>query len=914
MTTRPPAGFALGTGNRVRSAHWALLGLALACAVAAVVIGNEDPESYAAAHIAAAGFGLFAAAAIVWASMERASREPTRHAWFVMSGVGTGIVLVGQSIGYLLTRNTPGYFDPRIETIPLLIGMPLAGFGAVMLSWPRGMSRSERMLVTIDSLLGIGALWVLWAQVVIPRWAAPLDDTMLVWARIDQIALFAGLCLIIVLTTASRRLGSLPLPQLLLLLGGVALWLLSDLAGELGPDRSVAVTASIIGYTLSVALIVAMAHRSAAETESPRQTRWRAALSTSIAMVLLIFAGLVVIGLAADQLTTSAKVVTTAVWVLSLLGIAFARATSMTDWREVQIHGSTQQLSESAAKGWVGTLLRDSAEYVLVLDAQGRIVFASPRTQSVLAPGERLSDMVVDPEPDEIGVILAGVASQSVPHGPHEMLFSPQSGAHREVEVYVRPVNDMEFEGFVVTGTDVTDARRLAQSLDLTRRRDELTGLLTPEAMAAEVAASLAGSTSARRSVVFAVLDITDFGVWNDSLGRQGGDEILQGVARQMEGLPEDVQAVSRMAGDSFGLLITSPQPVAATEQVIDTIRRSLAGLILGNDVEVDLSFRVGFSLAGPGEQMQPEQIMEQADVALRRARKSRHAQVVQFRPGMNEDLVNRLGAELRIREALHNDGIAVFYQPILSLRDASIRSFEALARIRPTHGGVVEPDAFMEAAEYSGLILDIDRRVRQIVAADWAAIARATGTDVRVNINVTQLELNAELVADLERLGLTGKVTIEVTEASLLSNPVVARQTLETIRQAGGKVAIDDFGTGYSSLSQIVSLPCDILKIDRSFVCDMSETSTTSSLVRAMVQLADDIGLHTVAEGVETAEQAVALRAIGCDGAQGFHYARPLPMADLLRWIAQHTSAGIPSPATPLDRPAATGHPATRH
>ena len=214
-----------------------------------------------------------------------------------------------------------------------------------------------------------------------------------------------------------------------------------------------------------------------------------------------------------------------------------------------------------------------------------------------------------------------------------------------------------------------------------------------------------------------------------------------------------------------------------------------------------------------------------------------------------------------------------------------------------------------MEAAEYSGLILDIDRRVRQIVADDWAAIARATGTDVRVNINVTQLELNAELVADLERLGLTGKVTIEVTEASLLSNPVVARQTLETIRQAGGKVAIDDFGTGYSSLSQIVSLPCDILKIDRSFVCDMSETSTTArAWCGRWSQLADDVGWHTVAEGVETAEQAVALRAIGCDGAQGFHYARPLPMAELLQWIARRPSAGIPPPATPRDRPAVTG------
>ena len=767
------------------------------------------------------------------------------------------------------------------------------------------------MLVTIDSLLGIGALWVLWAQVVIPRWAAPLDDTMLVWARIDQIALFAGLCLIIVLTTASRRLGSLPLPQLLLLLGGVALWLLSDLAGEVGPDRSVAVTASIIGYTLSVALIVAMAHRSAAETESPRQTRWRAALSTSIAMVLLIFAGLVVIGLAADQLTDQRQGRHDRGLGVSLLGIAFARATSITDWREVQIHGSTQQLSESAAKGWVGTLLRDSAEYVLVLDAQGRIVFTSPRTQSVSAPGERLSDMVVDPEPDDRRTW--SVASQSVPHGPHEMLFSPQSGADREVEVYVRPVNDMEFEGFVVTGTDVTDARRLAQSLDLTRRRDELTGLLTPEAMATEVAASLAGSTSARRSVVFAVLDITDFGVWNDSLGRQGGRRDPAGCG-PADGRP----ARGRASRQPDGRRLVRP-----ADHIPATGRRHRAG----HRRDPPVPGRTHPQQRRRGGPQFPGGLLAgrtrgadaaRADHGTGRCRTAQSAQEPPRPSGAVPPRHERGPREPPGCRAADTRGIAqrrhrglLPTDPVVE--DASIRSFEALARIRTTHGGVVEPDAFMEAAEYSGLILDIDPRVRQIVAADWAAIARATGTDVRVNINVTQLELNAELVADLERLGLTGKVTIEVTEASLLSNPVVARQTLETIRQAGGKVAIDDFGTGYSSLSQIVSLPCDILKIDRSFVCDMSETSTTSSLVRAMVQLADDIGLHTVAEGVETAEQAVALRAIGCDGAQGFHYARPLPMAELLRWIAQHTSVGIPSPATPATG-GATGHPATRH
>jgi EAL domain-containing protein (putative c-di-GMP-specific phosphodiesterase class I) len=254
----------------------------------------------------------------------------------------------------------------------------------------------------------------------------------------------------------------------------------------------------------------------------------------------------------------------------------------------------------------------------------------------------------------------------------------------------------------------------------------------------------------------------------------------------------------------------------------------------------------------------------------------------------MNEDLVSRLAAELRIREALNGSGVVVYYQPILSLRDGSVRSVEALARLRTTHGAIMTPDQFMDAAEYSGLVEDIDRRVRQQVAQDWASIAAVTTPDLRVNINVSQSELNPALAEELRALDLSRRVIVEVTEASLLSNPELARNALETIRHLGGLVAIDDFGTGYSSLSQIVALPCDMLKIDRSFVSDMSETSTSARLVRAIVQLAEDLGLQTVAEGVEAREQATVLLGLGCDRGQGFHYSKPLPLDELLDWLAQ--------------------------
>ena len=875
-----------GAARLIRLWHWALLGLSLACAIGAVSAGGSGATVHTASHLLAAAYAVLAGITITWSSSERARRETRRRPFFLMAGLGTAFLLFGQAVGYLVTLNEQTTFDPRIESIPLLIATPVAGIGAVLLAWPSGMGRRERLLVAVDSLVAIASLAIIWQLVILPAWAPATEESWQIWVRLDQWALFAGIGIVVVLMVASRRMGALPLPQLLLLIGGVLLWLVSDVAGELGADRRTGITPSIIGYVVATGMLVALGHRAAAERESPRETRWRNGLSLVFPMVSLFFAGLGLIGNASGALGGGLVVVSVVAWSAMLVGITVARLASMTGMWDAQNEAMVTSLSDSAASGWVGTLLKDSAEYVIVLDAGGRIVFSSPRTRSDLADAEYFSDLVTDPEPGETQIILAGVTSESIPAGPHEMLLRDRVSGDREVEVHVRPVREIDFQGFVVTGTDVTDVRRLARTMDSTSRRDELTGLLTADAMQAEVAAALGATT--RHDLLLAVLDLSDFGVWNDSLGRAGGDEILQAVAKQFEGLPAEVIAASRQSGDSFGLLMSSPGVAATLEQVVDQLHRALAGLILPNDLEVDLSFRVGYSVAPAAEVTDPAQLMEQADIALRRARKSRQAQIVRFRPGMNEDLVTRLAAELRIREALNNDGVVVYYQPILSLRDGTVRSVEALARLRTAHGTIVTPDQFMDAAEHSGLVRDIDRLVRRRVADDWSVIAAATSPDLRVNINVSQSELNPALADELRTLDLPRRVIVEVTEASLLSNPELARNTLETIRHLGGLVAIDDFGTGYSSLSQIVALPCDMLKIDRSFVSDMSETSTSARLVRAIVQLAEDLGLQTVAEGVEAREQVTILLGLGCDRAQGFHYSKPLPLEELLAWIEQ--------------------------
>ncbi len=291
------------------------------------------------------------------------------------------------------------------------------------------------------------------------------------------------------------------------------------------------------------------------------------------------------------------------------------------------------------------------------------------------------------------------------------------------------------------------------------------------------------------------------------------------------------------------------------------------------------------------GAHLPAQQLLDQADVALRRARSSRRSAIVRFRPGMNDDLVRRLDSEQRIREALAGDGIEVHYQPILTLSDDSVRTMEALVRLRAPDGSLLLPRAFIGAAEYSGLVHDVDQRVRQIVAHDWDVLAAATWPELRINVNVHEMELTEALAAELLGHDLARKMVVEVTEAALLTRPEEAAAALEAFRAGGGQVAIDDFGTGYSSLSQIMHLPCDVLKLDRSFIASMTHDQRTMSLVRATIGLADDLGLLTVAEGVETLEEAAALRAMDCDRVQGFWFSRPLPVDELVRWLGSRAA-----------------------
>jgi diguanylate cyclase (GGDEF)-like protein len=867
---------------------WALMSVAgvLAVSGSAGTLLSTRYDVITGLHWVAAGFAVCAGMALLWSGFDRARREGRRRRFVWLFTFGGSIWLFGQAIGYVLLAEGADTFDPRIETIPLMIGLPLTMVGAIGLTAPAAMDRRDVHDASVDAALGVISLMVVWGIAVVPNWA-PVAPEMRWVTRLDQLLLMLACMGFVVMISFGRKPGTLALPQLALFVGGMTLVVISDLVGEFGPDRDTEVTVSLAGYWLGITLVLVMLHRSAAELEPPRMALLRTSVAVGVPFALVTIAGLLLITLAQDALPNSQILrVMPVIWVVVAVITAISRASWQRLDRTRRHARSTSELAASAEFGWISAMLGNSSEYVFVIDVSGVIVYCSPRSKERLAATRTLPELVCDPNAD-LPTLLSAVLAGAVPAGPYDMVLQGVDGSQREVMVYLRTIREVSFEGFVVTGTDVTDTRRLVEQLDLTHRHDALTGLLTHDAFIAEVAAAQQGGVP----LGVAVLDINDLGVWNETLGRSGGDAILQAVALYFDTLPAEVTAVGRIAGDGFGLLVVSTAPGQVLESVLDRLTTALRGLLLPDDREVDVTFRAGYAVTSNGSDMPAQKLLDEADVALRRARSSRRSSIVRFRPGMNDDLVRRLTGEQRIREALAGDGIEVHYQPIMSLSDESVPSMEALVRLRTPDGGLLMPGAFIAAAEYSGLVREVDHRVRQLVAQDWETLAASTWPKLRINVNVHEMELTPALADELLQAHLAHKVVVEVTEAALLTRPGEAAATLEAIRAGGGLVAIDDFGTGYSSLSQIMHLPCDLLKIDRSFIAAMTRDPRTMSLVRATIGLAHDLGLLTVAEGVETIEEVAALRAMGCDRVQGFWFSQPLPVAELVPWLGSRAA-----------------------
>ncbi len=437
------------------------------------------------------------------------------------------------------------------------------------------------------------------------------------------------------------------------------------------------------------------------------------------------------------------------------------------------------------------------------------------------------------------------------------------------------------FEGTV---EDISDRKRFEDQLVHDALHDALTGLPNRTLLLDRLTHAMQRSARTQQRYAVLMIDCDRFKLINDSLGHMVGDQLLIELSRRVQDCLRASDTLARLGGDEFVVLAEDLDQPGDAAALAGRIRLALAEPFLLDGQELFVSSSIGIAL-GSGDYHAPADLLRDADTAMYAAKKAgRNAHIV-FEPGMHLNAVSQLQVENDLRRALERDELMLHYQPIMDLRSGKLAGFEALLRWQHPTRGLVPPDQFIPIAEETGLINPIGSWVlasacRQLYL--WQGRNEAArGLFMSVNLSPVQIRHPDIVEAIAESVSLTGLdprfVKLEITESGIMENPMAMKGKLAALRAMGFRLAIDDFGTGYSSLAHLHRFPIDTLKVDRSFIAPMLGGGEHLEIVRTIVMLGQTLKMAVVAEGVETAEHAAMLKALGCTYGQGWLWSRPL-------------------------------------
>jgi diguanylate cyclase (GGDEF)-like protein len=450
------------------------------------------------------------------------------------------------------------------------------------------------------------------------------------------------------------------------------------------------------------------------------------------------------------------------------------------------------------------------------------------------------------------------------------------------------------FPRCMVTLVDHTSELRTEYSLRREMATDSLTGL--PNRAGFSDALEHAITSENARDFAVLVVNLDRFSRVNACMGGLAGDELLITVARRMKGALRSRDTLARMGGDEFGVLLTLDAGPGDALHVAKRIQAALANPFRLSDFEIRVDCSIGIAL-GADNDGDPEDLVRNAQFAVKRAKKSGRTEIYQTH---TFDIAReQFGIETELRRAIENGQMTLCYQPICDLATGKITSFEALARWTTEDGVRLSPNDFIPVAEESGLIIPLGRWAMEEAAQTIAAWDRASdgNCDIKVAVNLSAIQLQRDHVpamvrGALERHGVDGRrLTLELTESAIVTDPDRIAQTMNALKDMGATLAMDDFGTGYSNLAYLQKLPIDLLKIDRSFVSGMLADRDKIAIVRAILSLAQALGMQTTAEGIETNELAQTLAALGCTYGQGFLYSRALERDEAYALLAERNA-----------------------
>ena len=556
-----------------------------------------------------------------------------------------------------------------------------------------------------------------------------------------------------------------------------------------------------------------------------------------------------------------------------------------------------QRETLAAAKATLDAAMTTMSQALCVFDGEHRLKLANRQAYALFGIG---------PDEAKIGMSYLALLDLSIASGNHPGPDPARLRRHerfvigkrRRVTRFVPFGRDrilavshepMEDGGWLGTYEDVTERRRAEARIAHLATHDALTGLpnrLTLERRVEDIAAHL--QPGAGCAVLCLGLD--HLKEINDTLGHAVGDALLKGVAERLGGLTGKSDLLVRLGGDEFAVLCAGAQTPAAGEAFAALVLDSLRAPFDIDGRRLSIGATGGLVLA-PEHGRTCAELLKNADLAMNKAKDDGRNSVLLFEPALQNALNDRITLESDLRRALANDEFELYYQPLLDLASTEVRSFEALMRWNHPVRGQVSPVIFIPAAERIGLIdamgaWAIDRACHE--AARWPSVVK-----VAVNVSVSQLsDGNFSEIAQraLRSSGLQpNRLELELTESVFMSNAAQAMQSLLALKQMGVRFAMDDFGTGYSSLSYLRRFAFDKIKIDRSFLQNLTDSKEAEQIIRTIVSLGRNLGMRVTAEGVETPRQLKFLAEVGCDEIQGYLIGRPQPAAQVPVTLAEH-------------------------
>jgi diguanylate cyclase (GGDEF)-like protein/PAS domain S-box-containing protein len=552
------------------------------------------------------------------------------------------------------------------------------------------------------------------------------------------------------------------------------------------------------------------------------------------------------------------------------------------------------------------TIVETANEGIILLDAETRVTFVNPKMCEMLgyAPdemiGHRMAEFI---DPEQLPAVQRRIDHRR--EGAREQYDSHlrhKDGSELWTLTSASPLFDEQgrYAGSILLHTDVTARKRAEEALVHQALHDNLTQLPNRTLLHEHLRQAILTARRDRQQLGLLMLDLDRFKEVNDAFGHHYGDVLLQQIGPRLSSTLRESDTIARLGGDEFAVILHGVRHLADAELAARKIIRGLDAPFLLDDQTVQVGASIGIVLY-PDDGEDPDTLLRRADVAMYTA-KNRRGEYAFYKPDQDLIAATRLILTTELRHAVEHDELRLFYQPKVHFGDRRLVAVESLVRWQHPQRGFLGPDAFVPLAEQTGLIQPMTTWILTEALRQCHTWKQA-GLDINVAVNESMRNLHdralpEQLAAMLHHHGVSAHdLTVEITESMIMADPQRALEVVTALSDMGISLSIDDFGTGYSSLAYLKRLPVHEIKVDKSFVLDMVTDESDATIVRSTIDLAHNLGLEVTAEGVETQAMWQALDQLNCDIGQGYYIARPMPAAELERWLQQaQILTGVPA------------------